>query len=110
MCGKHAGKEIINIVVNLSVNYIFECLFGYSDFNKKYWSARKFDNMRISEWAKKDSIESRTMEYNISISALGKVNNIDEQVSSIFINIYIYFEKINGIFYIKIENLKEHIK
>ena len=80
MCGKHAGKEIINEVFNLSVDYIFECLFCYSDFNKQYWNARKFDNIKISEWIKKDSIEERTMEYNISISALGKVKNIDEQV------------------------------
>jgi hypothetical protein len=83
MCGKHAGKEIINTVFNLSVNYIFECLFTNSDFNNKYWSARKLDIIKITEWVKKDSYstEARTMEYNVPLSALGKVKNIDEQVN-----------------------------
>ena len=73
------GKEIINTTFNLSVDYIFECLFTHSKFNKKYWAKLKFENVNISEWKPVDSIETRVMEYNMSVAAIGKLRNTQHE-------------------------------
>jgi hypothetical protein len=41
-CKEHTGKELLNKTYNLSVNYLFECLFGHTEFCVKFWESRKF--------------------------------------------------------------------
>ena len=83
MCEKHNGKEIINIKLKLSVDYIFECLFCHSEFNKKYLDSRKFSDIKVSEWMIVDSKETRNMEYSLNVLG-NKINNKDEQVDILF--------------------------
>ena len=43
-CAAHSGKELINKVYNISVNYLFECMYGHSEFCKGFWESRKFSS------------------------------------------------------------------
>lgn len=43
-CASHSGKELINKVYNISVNYLFECMYGHSEFCKGFWESRKFSS------------------------------------------------------------------
>lgn len=86
-CSEHTGKEMLNKVFNLSVNYIWECLFGHTEFCSKYWSSRKFSNMKISEWKKlneKDPFPSRQLEYAVDLGIIGRPNNTESQVKLSF--------------------------
>lgn len=82
---KHQGKEMFNQVYDLSVNYLWECLFGQTDFRRKYWESRKFLNFKIGKWNQSPSpliTAARKLEYSIDLgAALGKPANIENQVT-----------------------------
>lgn len=90
-CAEHIGKEMLNKVFNLNVNYIWECLFGHTEFCSKYWASRKFSNMKISEWKKlnpTDPFPSRQLEYAVDLGIIGRPNNTESQVKQKIINFF----------------------
>ena len=78
VCQTHQGKEMLNMVVNLSVNYLWECLFGDSEYCRKSWQNRKA--LKVSNWQQNSEMLSRRLEYWIDVGTLGKINNIENQV------------------------------
>lgn len=40
-CALHTGKEFINKIFNLDINYMFECLFEKSDFDSRFSQVTK---------------------------------------------------------------------
>ncbi|RNA27101.1 GRAM domain-containing 1A isoform X3 [Brachionus plicatilis] len=75
-CTSHEGKELLNNTYDLSVDFIFDCLFNTkSDFNKAYLAANKFLNLKPEEWID----DTRKLEYNVDVGAFGKTNNIENQ-------------------------------
>ena len=82
---------MLNEVFNLSVVYLWECLFGHTDTCQKYWESRKFSNMNISEWKKENNcLLGRCLEYTVDLGiAIGKAKNTENQVSVCFI--YLFF-------------------
>lgn len=75
-CSSHEGKELLNNVYNLSVDFVFDCLFNTeSDFNKAYLAANKFLNLKSEEWID----DTRTLVYNVDVGTFGKTNNTEKQ-------------------------------
>ena len=84
-CPEHQGKEMLNQVYNLSVNYLWECLFGHTVFCSKYWESRKFFNMKIGDWKSIESFPARQLEYQVDLGgAIGRPKNTETQVRTIF--------------------------
>jgi hypothetical protein len=81
-CGEHQGKEMLSQVFNnISVVYLFECIFGHTAFCKKYWESRKFSNIKVGDWKRIDAYPMRQLEYNVDLGGtLGKPKNIEDQV------------------------------
>ena len=75
---------MVNQVFKLSVHYIWECIFGDSEFAAKYWESRKFFNFTPTglKWytSKENGLPKRRLEYNVDLGAFGKAKNIEEQV------------------------------
>jgi hypothetical protein len=95
-CGEHQGKEMLNQVFNnMSVVYLFECIFGHTAFCKKYWESRKFSNIKVGDWKRIDAYSMRQLEYNVDLGGtLGKPRNIEDQVrtfNSFFISLFFIF-------------------
>lgn len=68
-------------VYNLSVNYLWESLFGPTDFCYKYWASRKFYDFTISDWCEnKDDLIERTLEFYVDLGILGRPKNVEKQV------------------------------
>lgn len=81
-CGEHPGKEMLNQVYALSVNYLWECLFGHTTFCRNYWESRKFSNIKVGEWKLVSMHPFRQLEYNVDLGgAIGRPKNLEEQVS-----------------------------
>ncbi|CAF0889587.1 unnamed protein product [Brachionus calyciflorus] len=75
-CSNHEGKELLNKAYDLSVDFIYNCLFNTdSEFNKAYLLANKFINLKANEWAN----DIRTLEYNIDLGAFGSAKNVEKQ-------------------------------
>jgi hypothetical protein len=74
---------MLNMVFNLSVNYLWECVFGHADFCQKYWGSRKFINMKVGEWNldKSTLLPARRLEFTVDLGAIGKPRNTEDQVS-----------------------------
>ena len=80
-CGEHQGKEMLNQVFNLSVHYLFECIFGHTDCCRKYWDSRKFSNMKIAEWKQVNACIVRQLTFNVDLGVtIGKPKNTEDQV------------------------------
>lgn len=79
-CGEHPGKEMLNQVYSLTVNYLWECLFGHTAFCRAYWESRKFGNIQVGEWKLVNSRPFRQLEYTVDLGgAIGRPKNIEEQ-------------------------------
>lgn len=81
-CIDHNGKEALNKEFNLSVNYLFECLFGHTEFCKKFWESRKFMNMQIGVWQIQNGMRIRKLNYSVEVkSPMGtsECKNSEEQ-------------------------------
>lgn len=67
----------------LSVNYLWECLFGHTEACRKYWESRKFQNMKLSEWKTNNStsLPSRQLEFTVDLGPIGRPKNTEDQVS-----------------------------
>ena len=83
-CQEHNGKEMLNIVFNLSVNYLWESLFGHTEFCRKYWETRKFHNFKITEWKPVNTFVMRQLEYIVDLGTIGRPKNIEDQVCLCF--------------------------
>lgn len=79
-CTEHLGKELMNQVFNMSVNQLFECLFGHSEFCQKYWEARKFDNLTVTEWKPDPILPARRLEYTVDLGGTLRPKNTEDQV------------------------------
>lgn len=79
-CGEHQGKEMLNLVFNLSVNYLWESLFGHTEFCKKYWESRKFGNFKITDWKAVNTFVMRQLEYTVDLGTIGRPKNTEDQV------------------------------
>ena len=79
-CSSHQGKQMLDRVFDLSVNFLWESLFGPTEFCRQYWESRKFYNFTISEWTRVDSCVRRTLDYSVNLGALGQPKNVEEQV------------------------------
>ena len=79
---KHQGKEMVNQVYDVSVNYLWECLFGQTEFRRKYWDSRKFINLKVEHWNQQPQpsiVAARKLQYQVDLGALGKPYNIENQ-------------------------------
>jgi hypothetical protein len=78
---------MLNQIFNLSVHFIWECIFGDSEFALKYRESRKFFNFTSSslKWftSNKNGLPKRKLDYHVELGAFGKAKNIEEQVESI---------------------------
>lgn len=80
-CDKHQGKEMFVKTFDLSVNYLWECLFGMTDFRIKYWESRKFGSVKVGDWKKVGNISERKLSYTVDLGGtLGKPANSETQV------------------------------
>ena len=79
-CGEHHGKEMLNKVFNVNVNYLFELVFGHTEHCRRYWETQKMFNAKIEDWKVVDNCPWRLLEYNVDLGALGKPKNTEEQV------------------------------
>lgn len=81
-CGdQHNSKEMLNQVYDISVNFLWECIFGPTEFCYKYWDSRKFYDFIITEWKPTEKyIRSRTLTYMVDLGTFGHPKNIEEQV------------------------------
>lgn len=85
-CSEHNGKELMNLTFNMSVNQLFECLFGHTEFCQKYWESRKFGNLIVGEWKNDPVLPARRLEYTVDLGgALGRPKNTEDQVVKKFI-------------------------
>lgn len=74
---------MLNQVFSLGINYLWECLFGDSDFCHEYWENRKFQNFTPAglKWYNiSNNFPSRKLEYHVELGAFGRARNIEEQV------------------------------
>lgn len=85
---------MLNQTFNLSVNYLWECIFGHTAFCRKYWESRKFGNIKVGEWKLISAYPSRQLEFTVDLGAVGRPKNTEEQVK--FFVKKIYFSKIEN--------------
>ena len=86
-CGQHNGKEMLNQIFNLNVNYLWECLFGQTEFRNKYWESRKFGSIKVSDWSKTNALFVRQLEYTVDLGGtMGKAKNNEDQVRFFLFN------------------------
>ncbi|RMZ98033.1 GRAM domain-containing 1B [Brachionus plicatilis] len=79
-CTEHNGKELMNLTFNMSVNQLFESLFGHTEFCRKYWESRKFGNLIVGEWNNEPVLPARRLEYTVDLGgALGRPKNTEDQ-------------------------------
>jgi hypothetical protein len=90
-CSEHKGQEMLNRNYDLSVNALWECIFGHTEFCKKYWDSRKFFDFNKTDWKlRSDSMPARHLEYKVDLGrAIGKPTNSEDQV--IFLSNFILF-------------------
>ena len=73
------------MVFNLSVNYLWESLFGHTTFCQKYWESRKFGNLKMGEWKAVDALPARRLEYTVDLGGIGRPKNTEDQVYKLFL-------------------------
>lgn len=76
---------MLNQVFNLSVNYLWESLFGHTEFCRKYWESRKFYNFKIPEWKPVSTYVMRQLDYSVDLGPIGRAKNTEDQVRIIFL-------------------------
>lgn len=123
--GKHQGKETLNQVFDLGVNFLFECVLGSTDFRVKYWESRKFLGLKTGTWKQQSGnvVFSRLLEYSVDLGALGKPFNNENQVfqlkllfslsmffinkscltSNTLIDVKTFLKKLNGVVHMPIK-------
>lgn len=79
-CEKHEGREMLNEVFKLSVNYLWECIFGHTESCRKYWDSRKFSNLKVGPWKLVNNFPMRQLEFNVDLGPVGKPKNVEDQV------------------------------
>jgi hypothetical protein len=75
---------MLNTVFNLSVNHLWESLFGHTTFCQKYWESRKFGNLKMGEWKLADGLPARRLEYTVDLGGIGRPKNTEDQVCNSF--------------------------
>ena len=101
---------MLNKTFNLSVNNLFEAMFGHTDFCLKFWESRKFygkfmqnlrtclpllfvfhnKDMKIGEWQSIDNYKTRRLDYSVVLNspiAVKDCKNVEEQVSKLMLKI-----------------------
>ena len=77
---------MLNKVYDLSVNFLWESLFGDSEFCLKYWDSRKFFNFTKEslKWMRSNShLMKRKLVYSVELGVtFGRANNVEEQVNN----------------------------
>ncbi len=80
-CVEHHSKEMLNEVYNVSVNFLWECIFGPTKFCYEYWKSRKFYDFSIGDWELgTDCLVARTLEFYVDLGVLGQPKNFERQV------------------------------
>ena len=83
-CSEHTGKEMFNQTYPMSVNYLWEIIFGNTEFTRKYWESRKFLDMSMGNgWqavAAKPGIVVRRVSFTVDLGSVGRAKSVDEQV------------------------------
>jgi hypothetical protein len=82
-CNEHIGKVMLNKIFNLSVENLFESMFGHTEFCTKFWESRKFFNMKIGEWRSVENYRTRRLEYSVALNSAITVKdckNVEDQV------------------------------
>ncbi len=80
-CVEHHSKEMLNEVYNVSVNFLWESIFGPTQFCYEYWKSRKFYDFTIGNWEPgTDYLIGRTLEFYVDLGAIGKPKNVEKQV------------------------------
>ena len=75
---------MLNKAFNLSVENLFESMFGHTEFCSKFWESRKFFDMKIGEWKSIENYRTRRLEYSVLLNspiAVKGCNNVEDQVS-----------------------------
>ena len=83
---------MLNQVYDLSVNFLWESIFGPTQFCYNYWQSRKFYDFVVSEWKQTGKyIKSRTLTYKVELGSFGTPKNVEEQVYNLKVNFYWLF-------------------
>ena len=96
---------MLNQTFNLSVNILWESLFGHTTFCQRYWESRKFGNLKIGEWKSIDMCPIRRLEYTVDLGgAIGRPKNVEDQVCVFFFFFYysLFYSEIYFLIYLKI--------
>ncbi len=63
-CVEHLGKEILNQVYNMPIDYAYNCLFDFNEFHMNFLASRKITDRQNGEWFLDDNdVKSRKSEY-----------------------------------------------
>ena len=83
---------MLSAVYNVSVNFLWECIFGPTKFCYEYWKSRKFYDFTIGNWEPgKECIVARTLEFYVDLGAFGRPKNVERQVINYILTImYVY--------------------
>jgi hypothetical protein len=76
-CNEHHGKKYIDKVFNMTVDEMYDCLFGNSEFQRKYWKDKKFLNLTMGEW---NESSKRVIDFSLDLGTFGVSKNAEEQV------------------------------
>lgn len=88
---------MLNQVYDISVNFLWECIFGPTEFCYKYWDSRKFYDFKITEWKPTEKyIRTRTLTYIVDLGTFGHPKNIEEQVNFWLVYIFTYKKNIHN--------------
>lgn len=72
-CKDHTGVIMLSKVINLSIDHLYECLFGMNEFYLKFARLRKMSDLVVGEWQTKllngFEIKTRDVEYIIGITS-----------------------------------------
>lgn len=73
---------MLNNEYDLSVNFLWECIFGQTKFCYEYWESRKFYDFTITDWKpQSDCLMSRTLEFYVDLGVMGRPKNVEKQVN-----------------------------
>lgn len=70
-CLDHSGKELLNQTLNLTADYVFDCLFSRNNFNVQFAKLRKIAQIFTGEWKDENFNDSkykvRKNEYTVAL-------------------------------------------
>ncbi|CAM6002993.1 unnamed protein product [Sphagnum balticum] len=82
-CTQHEGREMLNANFNISVDHVFECMFGAnSEFLKKMnIHFKRHFSTDTEDWKLVDSIKTRTLNFTVELGPpFGTPMTIETQV------------------------------